>query len=63
MTPTEQKLVDLNTAYYKRRIDQLTKALRHCVNAIDQWEKYPDDSEPFLLGAMDSARAILGDVE
>jgi hypothetical protein len=44
-----------------KRIDRLTKALWHCINAIEEWENDPEGAEPFLFGAMDSARAILGE--
>ena len=41
------------------RIEQLEAALRHCVNAILEWERKPEGVDGFLLGAMDNARAAL----
>ena len=48
------------------RIKTLKEALRHCVNAIRQYEMGDDrprgpagDVRPWLLGAMDNARKIL----
>ena len=43
------------------RIEQLEAALRHCVNAISEWERKPEGVDGFLLGAMDNARAALGE--
>lgn len=52
----------------KARIEQLEAALRHCVNAIAEVEKCKPELltyemafrlRPFLLGAMDNARAAL----
>ena len=42
-------------------IEQLEAALRHCVNAISEWERKPEGVDGFLLGAMDNARAALGE--
>jgi hypothetical protein len=49
------------------RIEQLEAALRHCVDAIREYElgdSRPErtprpDIRPWLLGAMDNARAVL----
>lgn len=41
------------------RIEQLEKALRHCANAIAEWERKPLGIGPFLLGALDNARTAL----
>ena len=43
------------------RIEQLEAALRHCANAILEWERKPEGVDGFLLGAMDNARAALGE--
>jgi len=45
----------------KVEIDHLRAALQHCVNAIAEYEKDSDESiRPFLLGAMDNAKKVLG---
>lgn len=56
---------------YKRlmpEIEQLREALKHCVNALAEYEKeldppprrkQPADLTPFLLGALDNARSAL----
>ena len=46
---------------YKSRIEEMEAALRHCVNAISEWERKPEGVDGFLLGAMDNARAALGE--
>jgi hypothetical protein len=46
---------------YKSRIEKMETALRHCVNAISEWERKPEGVDGFLLGAMDNARAALGE--
>lgn len=39
--------------------ERLRKALQHCIDAIASWEKKPDGADPWLLGALDNARAEL----
>jgi len=38
---------------------RLREALRHCANSIAEWERKPEGMAPFLLGALDNARAAL----
>jgi len=40
---------------------RLREALRHCANSIAEWERRPEGVAPFLLGALDNARAALGE--
>jgi hypothetical protein len=44
-----------------QEVGRLREALRHCANSIAEWERKPEGMAPFLLGALDNARAALGE--
>ena len=46
-----------------QEVGRLREALRHCANSIAEWERKPEGIAPFLLGALDNARAALGEGE
>ena len=45
----------------RAREARLREALLHCANSIAEWERKPEGVAPFLLGALDNARAALGE--
>jgi hypothetical protein len=40
---------------------RMREALLHCANSIAEWERKPEGVAPFLLGALDNARTVLGE--
>ena len=57
-----------HVAKLEARIEKLEAALRHCINALREYEMGDDrprgpipndDLRPWLLGAMDNARKVL----
>jgi chromosome segregation ATPase len=44
-----------------QEVGRMREALLHCANSIAEWERKPEGVAPFLLGALDNARAALGE--
>jgi hypothetical protein len=51
----------IDIATLGQEVGRLREALRHCANSIAEWERKPEGMSPFLLGALDNARAALGE--